>query len=202
MFDVSEQYRIIIVGDENVGKSSLIHLYTKGYYTNDYKSTIGVDLSFKDLCFERKNMRLFIWDITGQERFRFLTRIYYNNVSGAILVFDVNNEASFYNCEIWLHNIYNNGEHLRNNIVLVGNKSDKEKKVKQEEIDYLCSEYNLEYREISVQENINVYETFQYILKKLVNDDTIKERQITDTVEEFRDNNEDNSKKKRCCKVS
>ena len=46
-----EQYRIIVVGDENVGKSSLIHLYTKGYYTKDYKSTIGVELSFKDLCF-------------------------------------------------------------------------------------------------------------------------------------------------------
>ena len=198
-----EQYRIIVVGDENVGKSSLIHLYTKGYYTKDYKSTIGVDLSFKDLCFDRKtNMRLFIWDITGQERFRFLTRIYYQNVSGCILVFDVNNEASFYNCEIWINNIYDNGEHLKNNIVLVGNKSDKEKIVKQEDIDYLCSKYNLEYKEISVEKNINVYETFNYILNKLVNDNTLKDREIENTVKILSNREVNKQKKKKCCKVS
>ena len=197
-----EQYRIIVVGDENVGKSSLIHLYTKGYYTKDYKSTIGVELNFKDLCFDRRNMRLIIWDITGQERFRFLTKIYYQNVSGLILVFDVNNEASFYNCEIWINNIYDNGEHLRNNIVLVGNKSDKEKIVKQEDIDYLCSKYNLEYKEISVEKNINVYDTFNYILNKLTNDHTIKERAIENTVKISGNNEVDKQKKKKCCKVS
>ena len=147
-------------------------------------------------------MRLFIWDITGQERFRFLTKIYYQNVSGCILVFDVNNEESFYNCEIWINNIYDNGEHLKNNIVLVGNKSDKEKTVNQEDINYLCSKYNLEYKEISVEKNINVYDTFNYILNKLTNDHTIKERAIENTVK-LSDNNEvDKQKKKKCCKVS
>ena len=129
---MSDKYKIIVVGDENVGKTSLIHLYTKGYYTEDYNSTIGVDLNFKDLCFNEKNMRLFIWDITGQERFRFLTKIYYQNVSGLMSVFDVNNQTSFYNCEIRLRNIYEKGSHLQNNI-LIGNKSDKEKTVNQEE---------------------------------------------------------------------
>lgn len=201
---MSDKYKIIVVGDENVGKTSLIHLYTKGYYTKDYKSTIGVDLNFKDLCFNRKNMRLFIWDITGQERFRFLTKIYYQNVSGLVLVFDINNQTSFYNCEIWLNNIYDKGTHLKNNIILVGNKSDKEKKVNQEEIDYLCREYNLEYKEISVQENENVDDIFNYLLDKLVNDKTIKikERELKNIVRLTNNNDKSDKKKKTCCKVS
>ena len=142
---MTDIYKLIIVGDENVGKTSLITRFTNGFYAEDYKTTIGVDFLFKELHYKEKDIKLFIWDITGQERFRFLTNIYYNKVIGAIVVFDLHYKDSFIHCEDWLNNIYEKGTNIKDRIVLVGAKADKEPVVLSSEIDKLCKKHNIKY---------------------------------------------------------
>ena len=201
---MTDIYKLIIVGDENVGKTSLITRFTSGFYTEDYKTTIGVDFLFKEFHYKDKDIKLFIWDITGQERFRFLTNIYYNKVVGAIVVFDLHYKDSFTHCEDWLNNIYEKGINIKDRIVLVGNKSDKEAVVLFSEIDKLCKKHNIKYIETSVADNININEPFYYLLDKIYNSDLnmTKEKDNIVKLSFNKDIDQDIKNNKKCCTIS
>jgi small GTP-binding protein len=162
-------FKILIIGDSNVGKSSLLIRFSDNEYYNNYITTIGLDFRTKKININNKIIRLEIWDAAGQERFRALTKLYYRNCCGVLLVFDITDEKSFINIKNWINEFNKHCENPNVSKILIGNKCDliSEKKVSYEEIDKLCLIYNLNYIETSAKENINVELSFNQLGKEI-----------------------------------
>ena len=95
--DIDYDYiiKIIIIGDSNVGKSSLLKKFVKNEFSENRIQTIGVDYATKNIHIHNSNIKLQIWDTAGQERFRSLCTTYYKGSNGVILVFDITDRESF-----------------------------------------------------------------------------------------------------------
>ena len=121
-------FNVVLLGDMGVGKSSLLSCFADDNHTTSYISTIGVDFKIRTLNLgDEKVVKLQIWDIAGQERFRAMACSYYRGVDGIIIVYDITNMESFNNVKIWLNEIDQYlGEDV--NKLLVGNKCDLEEK--------------------------------------------------------------------------
>ncbi|EGD79726.1 rab GTPase [Salpingoeca rosetta] len=99
-------YKVLVVGDSGVGKTSLIKRYVHGVASDKYKATIGVDFALKVLQVnENTTVRLQLWDIAGQERFGSMTRVYYKEAVGAFVVFDVTRLDTFKAVKTWKEDI-------------------------------------------------------------------------------------------------
>ncbi|CAG8433205.1 517_t:CDS:2 [Ambispora gerdemannii] len=120
--------KILLIGNSNVGKSSLLLRFTDDTFLpqDEVSATIGVDFKVKIIEVEGKKYKLTIWDTAGQERFRTLTSSYYRGAQGVILVYDVSNRETFDELENWfteLSTYCTNKDVIK---ILVGNKLDKE----------------------------------------------------------------------------
>ena len=81
-----DRYKVILIGDSNVGKTSILHRFLHNKFKNEYRCTIGVDYCVKSLVLDNKiTVDLQIWDTCGQEKFKTLTRQYYQNTHGKFL---------------------------------------------------------------------------------------------------------------------
>jgi Ras-related protein Rab-11A len=97
------KYKIIIVGPSAVGKTSILNRFVHNEFALKYKLTIGVDFLSKKVEYDpSKFVKLHIWDIGGQERFKFLHRSFYEGASGALLVFDLSRQNTFSSMKTWL----------------------------------------------------------------------------------------------------
>jgi len=95
-------YKVLVVGDIGTGKTSIIKRYVHGIFTQHYKSTIGVDFALKVIQWDPlTTVRLQLWDIAGQERFGNMTRVYYKEAVGALVVFDVTRSSTFEAVKKW-----------------------------------------------------------------------------------------------------
>ena len=117
-------FKLLIIGDSAVGKTSLLLRYTDEAYSEHYISTIGVDFKIKTMELDGKTVKLQIWDTAGQERFKTITPTYYKGADGIIVVFDLTNQKSYDNVKKWLEEIeqYTSGKKV--NKLLVGSKCD------------------------------------------------------------------------------
>ncbi|KAG7270574.1 hypothetical protein CRUP_000139 [Coryphaenoides rupestris] len=88
-------YKVLVIGDLGVGKTSVIRRYVHHSYSHNYRATIGVDFALKVLSWEDETVRLQLWDIAGQERFGNMTRVYYREAMGAFIVFDATRPSTF-----------------------------------------------------------------------------------------------------------
>jgi len=208
-------FKIILLGNNNVGKTSIYYYYTKNIFLEEYTSTIGVDFSTEFKTILGKNVRLSIWDTAGQEKYRSTISNYFKGADACFLIFDLTDINSFNDLEIW-YELFNEKSTILNNnenIVLLGNKCDiDEKKVDQDLIDKFINDKKFQYFETSAKEGINIDKAFQYIAEKLIklneNDENIN---INNTDEEkvvkLNDNNNNNNnnstqqnkKKMKCC---
>lgn len=158
--------KIIIIGDANTGKSSLLQRTTFNIFSESYATTIGLEFGSKIIKYNDKNFKLHIWDTAGQERFQSLTDSYYNFSIGYILVFDLSDIKTFYNLEKWINNVKNKcSKHIVG--ILVGNKSDLDSNVPEYLILKFAKKYNLKYIEVSVKYNYNVLYTFEKLIAKI-----------------------------------
>lgn len=117
------QFRLIVVGDSTVGKSSLLRYFCDGKFCDDSDPTVGVD--FYARIVEIKpgvRVKLQIWDTAGQERFRSITRSYYRNSVGALLLYDTTNYESFEHVNDWLQEAKKQIEPHQSVFCLVGTK--------------------------------------------------------------------------------
>jgi len=88
-------FKVLILGDSGTGKTALVRRSVHDFFTEGYRSTIGVDFSLKVLRWsEDLEIRLQMWDLAGQDRFNHLSRLYFNKASGALLVCDQSSERS------------------------------------------------------------------------------------------------------------
>lgn len=89
------QFKIILLGPGAVGKTSLLNRFVKNQFSSSYKMTMGVDFLKKELNFENSTANLTIWDIAGQDRFKFMRKNFYRGAMGALLIFDLTREDTF-----------------------------------------------------------------------------------------------------------
>ncbi|HUU77178.1 MAG TPA: GTP-binding protein [candidate division Zixibacteria bacterium] len=173
---MSEEYdylfKSIVVGDGGVGKTALTLRFSKDFFTEDYKMTIGVDFHVKTITINTLEgpikAKLQLWDTGGQERFSSIRPMYYRGSLGAVLVFDLTNAASFEHLPQWIEEVRAN---LKTEIplLLVGNKSDliDHRMVSLEEINNFTRDFNLYYMETSAKTGDGVGDCF-YILACLM----------------------------------
>lgn len=118
-------YKIIVIGDERVGKTNFLFRIARGYYDPLPKTTYGVEFELKTMPLPESNqkVRAQIWDTSGARQFMAITTTHYRFAVGAFLVYDVTNMQSFLNLREWLQKIREfSDEHVV--IALVANKSD------------------------------------------------------------------------------
>ena len=101
-------YKIVVLGDINVGKTSILSRFRYGSFDQSYMPTLGIDFFTKNLFYEDKTIRLILWDTAGQERFRSLIPSYLKNADCIIIVYDITNKDSFNSLAHWLNDAKNN----------------------------------------------------------------------------------------------
>ncbi len=165
-------FKCVAVGDGGVGKTAITVRFSKGFFTEDYKMTIGVDFHVKTIIIDTPQgpirTKLQIWDTGGQERFSSIRPMYYRGSLGALLVFDVTNYESFEHLPMWIEEVRAN---VKNEIplLLVGNKSDlvDQRTVHLPEINDFTGKHRLYYMETSAKTGEGVGDCF-YILACLM----------------------------------
>lgn len=162
-------FKTILVGDSNVGKTSLLNKFIYNKFNNTYDVTIGVDLESINLNINDKVIKLQIWDTTGQERFRSIVSSYFRNCAIAFIVFDVENKESFDNaCTYWYSKLR---EKCNKNIrlILVGNKCDSFRRViTEQEVSNRATKLQIDYIEISCKNDINIEKLFYGAAKQIL----------------------------------
>jgi small GTP-binding protein len=160
--------KLIVLGDEFSGKSSILHRYKNKDFILNNSSTIGVDFVTSIINHNNNEYTLHIWDTSGQEKFDSIIVSYYRNIAVAIIVFDLSNIESFNNIKKWFTNIdyYCNKDIT---IKLIGNKCDQSINVNQHDINLLCRDYNVDYFEVSAKDNINIDSVFENIVEDIDN---------------------------------
>ena len=161
-------FKITVIGDGAVGKTSLIKKYTQGSFQKDYIKTLGAQFSKYDEEIEGDNCKLFFWDIAGQREFDFMRPTFYKGSKAAIIVFSHKSDESFDHIHEWHEDIKKYTGDLP--IVLFGNKTDlvDEKDLDDEKVQKISKERGfLGYYKTSAKTGSGVYEAFQAIISNL-----------------------------------
>ena len=160
--------KYIIVGDIGVGKSNILLRFVYNRFKDEYKTTIGVDFAEKKTDYNGKAYKIQLWDTTGQEEFRSITRGYYKNSICAFVVYDITNKNSFESSKIWIDDC-KTYMHKQVIIVLIGNKCDleDERQVTTEEGQELADAYGLLFFETSAKTDVNVNMAFNSSLEEI-----------------------------------
>jgi len=161
--DYDHLFKLLIIGDSGVGKSSLLVRFADNQFSGNYITTIGVDFKIRTIELNGERVKLQIWDTAGQERFRTITSTYYRGTHGVIVVYDVASGDSFANVKRWLHEINQNCDEVSR--ILVGNKCDDPDRrvVLKEDATRFANQMGIQLFETSAKENINVEEMFRAI---------------------------------------
>ena len=201
-------YKIIIIGDAAVGKSNILSRYVKNEFSENLKSTVGVELGIKFIKVKGTNTKIQIWDTAGQERYRAITSSYYKGSHGCFIVYDITNEITFNNVEKWYEHVQKEaGQDI--SIILVGNKCDKEdeRKISKEKGQEKAKNLKCAFFETSALSGTNIAEIFDELAYDIYektggnkNDDVIDIEFVNDSkpVNLNKDTN-DSTKKKKCC---
>ncbi|KAA3677522.1 Ras-related protein Rab-4B [Paragonimus westermani] len=119
----SHLLKFLIVGDAATGKTCILRWFLDQKFKEESLHTIGVEFGTKVIQFDGKSVKLQIWDTAGQERFQCVTRSYYRGAAGALVVYDINDRASFNSISNWISRVRDLA--LPNiTIILIGNKLD------------------------------------------------------------------------------
>ena len=201
-------FKVSLIGDSSTGKTSILLRFIDDYFTEDTKSTIGVD--FKLVSFELEPKiyaKMQIWDTCGSERFKSLTSSFIKTCSAFILIFDLTRKNTFHNIEHWIKIIKENTSPKF--MILIGNKSDliNERNIDKEIILDYCEKNLFNYMEISAKNNLNIEKLFKEVAYQLYNDIKKSEKNdiknigykgnFSDIQVKLDDNNP--SQKKGCC---
>ncbi|XP_046442562.1 ras-related protein Rab-43-like [Daphnia pulex] len=163
-------FKIVVIGDCGIGKTSLVQRFKSGVFTERYTNTIGVDFAMKTVVIEGKQVKLQIWDTAGQERFRTITQSYYRSANGVLLVYDITKRSSFLSLQKWMEEIR---RFTANNIswILIGNKCDMDTLREVEQVEALAMAELIPeivlVLETSAKDNTNVEQAFVELATEL-----------------------------------
>ena len=123
MPDVDFLFKVVLLGDAGVGKSSILRRFVDGTYDPHYCCTIGVEFGARTLQIGCACVRLQIWDTAGAERYRAVSRAYYRGAVGVMLVYDVTSRMSFRHLDDWIGEVNANADDDPR-LVILGSKCD------------------------------------------------------------------------------
>ena len=163
--------QLLIIGDSTVGKTSILGRYANGVFNAHYLATIGLDNFTKDEVIDNKTIRIKIWDTAGQEKYQSLTKGFFRNAQGIMVVFDVTNSETYEDIKYWTQSIKTHmGSDIdKISVIIIGNKIDSnEREVKREDAEVYCQELGYPYFETSAKTGENVDETIKYLVKEVL----------------------------------
>ena len=198
-------YRVIIVGDTCVGKSCLLLKFTENSFKESHDVTLGVEFGTRSISIEGRPIKLQIWDTSGQESFRSITRSFYRRADAVILVFDMTARHTFDHCTHWLEEIKQNSSNdvaiflAGNQIDLIENRVENSEVSKEEALELVKKNNLCSFIETSAKSGINVEQLFFNSAKELIlrskdrKDSVIKTEKLEIQLPSTRKN------KKKCC---
>jgi small GTP-binding protein len=151
-----EMVKYILIGDSNVGKTSIMRQFCHRKFHDKEQTTVGLDYGERIINISDKNVLIQLWDTAGQERFRNLTPSYYRSAMGILLVYSVTDKSSFNSIEIWMKQIKQFAvENIP--ILVLSNKADvKEKQVSEHQSRALSERHHVDLLMTSAKDNINI----------------------------------------------
>ena len=164
--------KLLIIGEPNVGKTSLLYRIINDKFLLDYNSTIGVDFGYT-IYKTNKSYKFQIWDAAGQEKFTPITSSFFGNIAVYLIMFDKSNYDSFRKLNNWIEkvNTLSKSKHIK---IIIGNKNDlKNQEVLDSEIDKFVKKNRYLYTEISVKTGNNISNIFPLIIN-ILNEKIIK----------------------------
>ncbi|XP_043191524.1 EF-hand calcium-binding domain-containing protein 4B-like [Amphibalanus amphitrite] len=177
-------YKVVIIGDAGVGKSSFVQRSCTGEVRPSYAATIGVDFQVQTVVIEDQTVCIQLWDTAGQERFRSITKQYFRKADGVFVMFDVTSETSFRNCRQWIQDVKElSAEETA--LILLGNKTDlcpdpQLRVVKPDTAAMLASDCGALYNECSALQDVGVGSVMELMAELLLQkEDGALERALT-----------------------
>lgn len=161
------RFKVILLGDDRVGKTSLVEQFVTNRFTRDYRPTLGVAISEQEFFLQGLEdggrVEFVIYDLAGQQFFKRVRHQYYLGVDAAFVVFDLTHLEMFAHVTDWVDDLWE--RHPDTPVVLVGNKVDleAEREVEFEEADRIAQKYHAPYLETSAKTGQNVYDAFQMV---------------------------------------
>lgn len=169
-FNYDYTFKVLLFGETGAGKTGLAQRYCYDIFDPSEKLTIGVDFYVKAIEKNGKKVKLQIWDISGEDQFRFLFPSYCLGANAAILIFDITKSKTLHIMSHWIEIIRENAGDIP--IILIGTKLDLEefRELNRDEIYELTKKYKLSsYNEISTKTGENVVSTFDVLTDLLIN---------------------------------
>uniref|UniRef100_A0A8C1QM51 Ras-related protein Rab-19-like n=1 Tax=Cyprinus carpio TaxID=7962 RepID=A0A8C1QM51_CYPCA len=169
-------FKIILIGDSNVGKTCLVQSFKSGLFSETQQNTIGVDFTVRTLTIDGRRVKMQVWDTAGQERFRTITQSYYRSAHGAMIAYDITRRDTFDSVLRWLHELHSS--------VSSGNKRDleAERQVQFADACKLAEEQGmLAALETSAREKQSVEEAFVMMARQLLQQNGLCVTPDTDT---------------------
>lgn len=203
------KFKIMMLGETQIGKTSFIRRYVTDSFSTGYITTIGIDFQLKVVTINGKTIKLQIFDTAGQERFRNITKNYFQSSNGFIIAYDITSRDSFINITNWLKEV-NNLAPEDTKKILIGTKCDlPRREVRYEEGKKLAEDNGMKFFETSSKTNQNVIETFESLTLEMIeeydnNNNNNSNENSRHTIEISRESNKianenNKKKKKKCC---
>ena len=195
---ISDKFNIMVIGDEKVGKTTVLERYFKGKFNSERKKTVGVEYYNKDYTTDKKETySIKFWDTAGQEKFRSVTKNYYQRAHGMILTMSVDYKTSFENLLMWINSVKENSGNENLPIVICCNKVDlpeEEREVNLSDVSKVCNEEhkNIKLFFTSAKNGNNINEAFEYIIEKVIKENRTNNDQNIDL-------NGNKERSKGCC---
>ena len=173
-------FKILLLGDSEVGKSCFLMRYSDNVFIDNYITTIGLDYKLKSVKLDNgKTIKVQLWDTAGQDKYRTIAKNYFKGSHGILLLYDITKTNSFENIREWIRDIKEEVSE-KAIIFLIGNKIDLEeqRKISKEKGVELAEEYKIPFFEASAKSGENVDEVFKALYRKIseVYGDMEKER--------------------------
>ena len=167
--EVEFVFKILLLGDSEVGKSCFLMRYSDNVFVENYITTKGLDYKLKSVKLDSgKTIKVQLWDTAGQDKYRTIAKNYFKGSHGILLLYDVTKQSSFQNIRDWIQDIREEVSQ-KAIIFLIGNKIDlvDKRKISKEKGIELAEEYKLPFFEASAKSGENVDEVFKALYKKI-----------------------------------
>ena len=163
-------FKILMLGDSEVGKSCFLMRYSDNVFVENYITTIGLDYKLKTIKLDSgKIIKVQLWDTAGQDKYRTIAKNYYKGSHGILLLYDITKISSFENIREWIQDIRQEVS-PKSIIFLIGNKIDltDQRKISKEQGEELAEEFKIPFFEASAKSGENVDEVFKALYEKII----------------------------------